>query len=345
MTATPVKGDGRVAIPADTGAGRPYGRAMIDIDGVIAAVAAGQAGTISRRQLLDAGVGSEPVRTAVEGGRLISAHRGVYRVAGAPANTLQDLWAAHLALGDTSVISHGSAAGLCRLHAVQPGPPTLTVPHDRSVRRRSGLIIRRSRHLDAVDVTVMDGLPVTSPTRTIVDLAGEYSRSRMSAMLEEAHHSRDVSYTRVGETLLRVGGPGRAGTRLLADLLDEFAGGRDLEQSVLERLLAELLERADIGPWVRQHPLPGLGRVEGTVDVYLHLLRMIIEADGRRWHARRADMLRDRDRDFEAAQVGVQTVRFMHENLTGNMDGCVAGLRRIAETRRGAGQRLALPRP
>ncbi len=196
--------------------------------------------------------------------------------------------------------------------------------------------MHRSRHLDAIDVSLRDGLPVTSPTRTIVDLAGEYSRSRLTAMLEEAHHSRVISYTRIGETLLRVRGSGRTGVCLLCDLLDEFEGGRDLEQSTLERLLAELLERADIGPWARQHPLPNLGGVDGTVDAYLDDLRMITEVDGRRWHARRADMKRDRERDFAAAQMGVITVRFLHEHLTGDMDGCAAGLRRVAATRRGA---------
>ena len=56
---------------------------------------------------------------------------------------------------------------------------------------------------------------------------------------------------------------------------------------------------------------------------------MINEAVVRRWHARQAAMKRDRDRDFAAAQVGVITVRFLHEHLTSDMDACAEGLRRV----------------
>ena len=316
---------------------------MACIDDVIGALAEQQAGVVARRQLLDAGIGATTVRRAIGRARLIRLHRGVYRVPGAPITRRQQLWASHLAAGPTSVVSHGSAGRLWGLEAIETCPPTLTMPHDRSVPSPSDVIIHRSRHLDTVDLVSHGGLVVTTPARTIVDLAGEYRRPRLSALMEGAHFNRDVSYTHVGETLLRVGGPGRTGTRLLGTLLDEHTGGENLAQSVLEQLLGELLRRAGIEHFVRQHPLPSLGAIEGMVDAYVDYAAMITEVDGRRWHARQAAMKRDRDRDFAAAQVGVITVRFLHEHLTGDMDACAEGLRRVVDSRLTEAQRLHLP--
>lgn len=315
---------------------------MTCIDDVIAELGERQAGTVARRQLIEAGVGPTTVRRAVERDRLVPILRGVYRIPGAPITGRQALWAAHLATGPSSAVSHGSAGRIWGLEAIQRCAPTLTVPHGCAARALSGVVVHRSRLLDAIDTVSDRGLPVTTPARTIVDLAGEYSRPRLSAVLEGAHFSRIVSYTEVGESLLRVGGAGRQGTRLLGAVLDEHAGGEDLAQSVLERLLGELLRRSGIHHFVRQHPLPSLGAIKGMVDAYVDDARMITEVDGRRWHARQADMKRDRDRDFAALQMGVVTVRFLHEHLTSDMDGCAHGLQAVLADRRGHGRGVHL---
>ncbi|MBP7596950.1 MAG: type IV toxin-antitoxin system AbiEi family antitoxin domain-containing protein, partial [Candidatus Microthrix sp.] len=91
---------------------------MAGIDVVIAELGERQAGTMSRQQLLDSGIGAKMVHRSVERGRLIRLHRGVYRVPGAPVTRLQGLWAAHLFAGPGSVASHGSAGYLWRLEAV-----------------------------------------------------------------------------------------------------------------------------------------------------------------------------------------------------------------------------------
>ena len=339
----PVGRPERVALPGDRPGSRSYRARMAGIDVVIAELGERQAGTMSRQQLLDSGIGAKMVHRSVERGRLIRLHRGVYRVPGAPVTRLQGLWAAHLFAGPGSVASHGSAGYLWRLEAVEPCPPTVTVPHERTVRTPAGVIIHRSRHLDPVDQASQSGLMVTNPARTIVDLAGQYRRARLGAVLEGAHFNRHASYTQVGEALLRTGGSRRPGSGLLCNLLDEHTGGENLAQSVLEQLLGELLRRAGIEHFVRQHPLPSLGAIEGMVDAYVDYAAMITEVDGRRWHARQAAMKRDRDRDFAAAQVGVITVRFLHEHLTSDMDACAEGLRRVVATRLTEAQRLLLP--
>lgn len=294
-----------------------------------------QSGMVARHQLLADGVGQASIGRALKSGRLRAVHQGVYRVVGAPCDDRQQLWEATLLGGQGAVVSHGSAAKLWNFEAIIPCPPTLTIPHQRTFVARSGLVVHRSRLLEPADFTTDGGLAVTSPARTIVDLSSEYSRARLRKLLEEAHYAKTVRYSQVGQAMLRLSQPGRSGSRLLGEVLDEFVGGRDLEQSKLEHLLATLLDRADVGPWVRQHQLPSLGAVTGTVDAYIEDSAVLPEADGRRWHSRQADLKRDRDREFAAAQCGVLTVRFLHEHLTSDMDGCVAGLREVVARRKG----------
>jgi hypothetical protein len=127
-------------------------------------------------------------------------------------------------------------------------------------------------------------LPVTTPARTLVDLSGETSRARLTAALEEAHYDKLVGYLNVGSALVRLGEPGRRGSVLLGELLDERTGGRELEQSALERLLSELFEAAGMTGVIRQNPLPSKGELRGLVDGFIPRGALIAEGDGRRWH-------------------------------------------------------------
>ena len=129
---------------------------------------------------------------------------------------------------------------------------------------------------------------------------------------------------------------------LLAELLDERTGGRNLEQSKLERLLSDLFEAAGITEVIHQHPLPSRGQIRGLVDGFVPRGAVIAEGDGRRWHSRCADMVRDRQRDLAAAELGIQTLRFMHEQLTADLAGCAAQLKCTVDLR--AGQGLGLRR-
>src|SRR4029450_319780 len=106
--------------------------------------------------------------------------------------------------------------------------------------------------------------------------------------------------------------------------------------SALERMLFETCRLAGLADPVRQFPLPGRAAVTGCVDGAYVGARVVLEAEGRRWHTRVGDFARDRARDKEAARVGWQTLRFCHEELTEDPDG---GAQAIRET---YDQRLAL---
>ncbi|MCB1029159.1 MAG: type IV toxin-antitoxin system AbiEi family antitoxin domain-containing protein, partial [Microthrixaceae bacterium] len=293
-----------------------------------------QHGVVARRQLLAHGVAGRAVRTASEAGRLERVAQGLYRVPGSPRTHTQALWMAHLAAGPASVVSHGSAARVWRLQAIEHCEPTVSVPHRLSPDTAGLAIVHRSRHLEPVDVTTRLGLPVTTQARTLVDVARSCGRSRLRSALDSARFDCRVPIAEIGEAALRLSGPGWRGTGLLCELLDERDDSDAMSQSALEDLLGQVLRGAGITRFRRQHPLPSLGGISGFVDVYVDELELIAEGDGRRWHVRQAALRRDHQRDFAAQQLGIVTVRFLHEHLTTDLEGCIAGMRRIADARR-----------
>jgi len=86
--------------------------------------------------------------------------------------------------------------------------------------------------------------------------------------------------------------------------------------SVLERLLRDALRSVGLPDPVPQHPHPGREIGTGWVDYAYPDAKLILEADGRRWHQRIADLERDNARDKAASRAGWLTMRFMHEELT-----------------------------
>ncbi|HEU4703846.1 MAG TPA: hypothetical protein VFS37_15300 [Conexibacter sp.] len=117
--------------------------------------------------------------------RLLPVHRGVYAVGHARLTRDGHRSAALLAAGDRAALSHREAAAL---HALLPSAGTrveLTTPDQRRVR---GVNVHRAR-LERVDVTTVEGLPVTTVARTLVDLADVVPRERLRKALEEADRS------------------------------------------------------------------------------------------------------------------------------------------------------------
>ena len=127
--------------------------------------------------------------------------------------------------------------------------------------------------------------------------------------------------------------PGRRGMVKLGEIIDERATGKRPPASELERLLFEVCARVGLRP-ERQYPHPGVHGIEGCVDGALPDARLIVEADGRRWHTRVADFSRDRDRDNQATRVGWDTLRFPWEELVGEAEDAAATLVDTYELRR-----------
>ena len=149
----------------------------------IADLAASQHGVVTRRQLVDGGLSRHAIDNRLRAGRLHPLHRGVYLLGHAVATRHAREMAAVLACGRGAVLSHRSAAYLWRL-APLPGPSPehgdVTVAA-RDPGRKAGVRVHRARALVRRDVRTCDGVPVTTPARTLLDLAGEVSSARAGA--------------------------------------------------------------------------------------------------------------------------------------------------------------------
>jgi predicted transcriptional regulator of viral defense system len=132
-------------------------------------VAAEQAGYFTSDQARSAGLSYRQLTYHTQRGRFERVALGLYRLVLFPPSSLEDLFAAVLLVGPMSVVSHDSALALYELSDVLPAAIHLTVPRNTS-RRHQGVKLHRNR-LRADEITRYAGLPVTTPARTLADMA------------------------------------------------------------------------------------------------------------------------------------------------------------------------------
>jgi hypothetical protein len=167
----------------------------------------------------------------------------------------------------------------------------------------------------------VDGLPVSEPARAVVECAAVLSHRRLGRVLDDLVFDRVTTYARVSSRLAEVARPGKPGVPKLGALLDD----RSLEAvppgSELERALRAALIAGGLPDPEPQVALPGSSAFAGVVDFAYRDCRLILEADGRRWHTRVSDLARDHQRDAEAARAGWQTLRFLYEDIVHDPEG------------------------
>lgn len=305
---------------------------QIDIDRLAYELAAVQHGAFSRRQLLDGGAEDKTIRRRLREGRWVKVAEGVYVLAGLPPDPERPLWVAWLAVGLHAVVSHESAAERHGLAPVIVGRLVFTTSHG-DHHRIAGVTVHQLRDLLDHHVEPLGGLPTTTIERTIVDLAAVCSTARVSRVVENAINGHQTSEAAVARTLREVARRGKPGVGALGRVLDERSPGEPVADSELERMLLRAVFRAGNPPPVPQYPHPGRHPGRGRVDFAYPEAKLILEADGRRWHQRIADLKRDRARDNEAARAGWLTLRFMHEELSSDPEDVGATVRDVLAQR------------
>ncbi|WP_436795783.1 DUF559 domain-containing protein [Actinospongicola halichondriae] len=296
-------------------------------------LAADQGGAIARRQLLAHGVTGSAIDRALRSGRLLATLSGVYVVRGAPETSIQRRWIALLAAGPDGVLAFESAARVHGLATVSADGPTIVIVHHSGFRRLTDVTAHQINDVRPDHVGRVDGMPVTTVPRTIVDLAAVWRLGRMALVIDSAVADRQTSIAAIGDCLRSVARRGKPGVRILTTLLDERGPGTVPAQSMLEGTFFGLVRRAGLPAPVRQYPLPRSDGAVGLVDAAWPDWRLIVEVDGRRWHQRLADMRRDRERDVMAAAQGWLVVRFLHEHIVGAPDETIRELQAVIDAR------------
>jgi very-short-patch-repair endonuclease len=256
---------------------------------------------VTRAQLLELGYSAPAILHRVAKGRLHPVYRGVYAV-GRPRLGRYGTWtAAVLACGPEAVLSHESAAALWEIRSMQRGRIEVSVPATLSARGRPGIDVHRSGRLSGGDITRHQGIPVTSPARTLLDIALRLDRDQLEAAINEADKRELID----PETLRAAlpGFAGEAGVAILRETLDRRTF--TLTDSELERRFLSLVRRAGL-------PLPQpQQRVNGfRVDFYWPEFGLVVETDGLRYHRTAAQQAKDRLRDQTHTAAGLTPLRF-----------------------------------
>ncbi len=276
---------------------------MVDVRIVRLAVTNG--GVVTVAQLRAEGVGRTSIGRRVEVGFLVPIHKGVYAVA--PLARPDTPLRAALVAAPLAVASHRSAGVVHRWPVTAVRPEILTPKggnHD-----LSGVIVHETRYLPVVDTVTVGEIPVTSPARTLCDLATVTSRSRLRHLVETALVDRSPRPAELVACHRGLARRGRRGVVVMRSLLVELLDDEPFPLSTLELELALALERRGGLDIRRQFVPPWFDGVSGVVDFAGPDSRLIIEADGRAWHTIDQDRSRDAERDRRAAKEGWLVLR------------------------------------
>ncbi len=284
----------------------------------IAELAEAQHGVVTRAQLLALGLSAAGVDSRVRRGALRLLHHRVYALAHLALRPEGRALAAVLACGQGSVLSHGSAARLWGMSSVPAEAAMHVTAPDRRC-RRPGIVAHRTQ-LTRADVTVERAVPVTTPARTLVDLATVLSYPALRAI---ADHGVRLDAGAVRRAAARA--PSRRGRVALARLLGDDGGLRT--RSGLERRMGSLARDAGLPTPLVNHRVLGRER-----DFAWPAQRLVVEVDGHAFHAVRGAREADHERDAELVVAGWRVLRFTDAQVAGDSGRVAAALSAAART-------------
>ena len=292
------------------------------VDRAIFELARRQHGVFRRDQLVALELSDSNIEYRLRVGRLHAHHRGVYGLG--PLGSKFAHWkAAVLAAGPGAVVSHRSAAELWGLLDGFTRPIHLTVPSAR--RDRPGLRFHRSVLPDD-ERTVVDGIPVTTVPRALLDCAADTPARRLERMLNEADVLRLQDRLSVPDLLTRY--PRRAGSRALWKALQKRNAGSTVTRSELEERFLELVDEIGL-------PRPEINaafELDGQpieIDALWQAERVAVELDSRQFHDTPLAFERDRRRDRKLMAVGWRPVRITWRQLHEEPSAVARDLKRL----------------
>jgi Protein of unknown function (DUF559) len=249
------------------------------------------------------------IKHAIRTGRLHPVFRGVYACGRASIGEKGRLFAATLACGEGAVVSHRSAAALMGL--LDRGPVSIHVT-GRAQRGRTidGIRSHPTSFLGIGETGTFDGIPCTSPARTLVDMATEVGVRTLRSCFERAAAKRLLDLDAV-EASLRPGRRGAPGLRLLVEEWRPAVPTLATQQlkSPLEAKVLPLLARRGLPPPRCNAPVELAGGRRIEVDFLWEERRFVLEADSRGFHDTEPAFERDRWRDRELMRVGYSWLR------------------------------------
>jgi very-short-patch-repair endonuclease/predicted transcriptional regulator of viral defense system len=290
------------------------------VDVLVARAAADEHGVLSLAELGGCGLSRDAIAGRARRGWLHRRHRGVYAV-GHPNLTLAGQFlAAVKACGPRAALSHYAGAAHWGYVEWDGRCPEVTAPIG-GARHCPGIRIHHSGFLEARDFRRRDGIRVTAPARTLVDVASVLSYQALRSAVARALSFQHLSVGDLVEALDRLG-PRRGAAKMRRIL----ASGPAPTRSVLEDAVLRLIDEARL-------PRPEVNvamRVEGRrviPDFRWPDRRLIVEADGAIWHDNRAAREADAERQALLEAHGEMVLRVTWTQVMRSRGQTIARLR------------------
>jgi len=230
--------------------------------------------------------------------------------------------AAVLACGEGALLSHRSAAALWEIGTEKRGVIDVSVTRRVELKRR-GLRVRGRPSLMAEGVATYEGIPVTTPVQTLVDLSLELAPTILERAVNEADKRDLVDPETLRAELDRY--TGEPGVKALRALLDKRTFR--LSDSDLEILFRPIAAAAGLPPPLTKQMVNGF-----EVDFFFPALGLVVETDGLRYHRTPSTQARDAQRDRAHALAGMTPLRFTHHEIKYESARVRSELHRIAAT-------------
>jgi very-short-patch-repair endonuclease len=269
-------------------------------------IAERQHGNVTRAQLDAIGLTKGDIEERLEQGWLIRRHTGIYAVGHVPRTRASRWLAAVLALGNGAVLSHVAAGAHWR---ILPGAAIteVIVPTTAGHPKRDGIVVHRQR-LPASHVTVHRGIPVTTPIRTLLDLAAVLSLGALAKAFEQAQVVLQLPPGPLAAEVLSR--PRQRGNAKLRRILVGAVDPADV-RSVLELRFLRLCASYGI-------PRPQVNVRIGawTPDFLWPDRAVVVETDGFDFHRTAAARRRDAIKDEFLRSVGLDVIRLTWADVT-----------------------------
>lgn len=288
-------------------------------------------GVISRSEALALGMSETTLRRRVTDGVLVRVSPGVYALPGEHDPHLIALHAACRKLA--AVVTHQSAAYVHNLDRPNHVKPVVSVQRNTS-KEIVGVTVHQLNDITKDQVMRVRGLPVTTPERTIIDLAAVLKEWKLRRIIDHGLASNRLIFSKLDELFATIGRRGKPGTAVLRKILDERSGSFVAPESVLEIELLDLITRYGLPEPIRQFKAPWLRPINGRVDLAYPAHRLLVEGDGRRWHLLAEAFETDRLRDNAAQLAGWRVLRFTWSEIVDHPDRVADSIGRALEDER-----------
>jgi hypothetical protein len=265
------------------------------------------------------GLSKGAIDRRLNNGSLVARYPGVYAIAPAREDPPALAAAAVLACGPHAALSHTSAAYLWGFQRYWEPPPEVTMGH--GDRRPRHILTHRCPSLKRRDITRQRQVPITSPERTILDIAPRLTKKELTRMVNDARLSGHLHLATLNDVLAR--NLQHPGTKLLRPFAHDPSNPTRSGFEDDFKLFA-----AKYGL-----PTPLINtKVNGyEVDAFFPEHGVIIELDGRHFHTDPEAFEDDRERDAENLKHGLRTVRITTTRLTETPDDEADRLLKILE--------------